>query len=77
MAIDFDNLPKATQEAILNKPLAPTPPGVVSRLGQPREFNVTTVALTAASLFVITADFFLRAYSRILYAKKLRREDRE
>lgn len=54
MAIDFDNLLKAAQEAISNKPLAPTPPGVVSCLGQPRELNVTTVALTAVLLFVIT-----------------------
>ncbi|KAK2594098.1 hypothetical protein QQS21_008201 [Conoideocrella luteorostrata] len=75
MNVDFDNLPKAAQEAILNRPLAKIPPGVVSRLGQPRELNVTTIALTASSLFVITVVFFLRAYSKIFYSKKLRPED--
>lgn len=74
-SIDFDSLPKEAQEAILDKPLAMPPPGVESRIGQPRHLNVMTTALTAASLFVITVCFFLRAYSKIFCSKKIRVED--
>lgn len=77
MSVDFDSLPREAQEAILNKPLALPPDGVESHLGEPRELNVMTISLTATSLFLMTVVYLLRTYSRIVYSKKLRIEDRK
>ncbi|CAI6088061.1 unnamed protein product [Clonostachys chloroleuca] len=75
MDINWDLLTPQQQEAVLNKPLAKAPPGFVSRVGQPRDLNVTTISLAVASQVLVTVLFLLRVYARVVYVKKFRTED--
>lgn len=77
MDINWDLLTPQQQEAVLNKPLAKAPPGFVSRVGQPRDLNVTTISLAVASQVLVTVLFLLRVYARVVYVKKFRTEDGE
>ncbi len=68
---NFQSLPKAQQEKILNGPALQPPPGVTPNLDDPTQYNHGANALLAICLILTVFALSIRAYSRIFHFKSL------
>ncbi|KAI0974904.1 hypothetical protein F4678DRAFT_421202 [Xylaria arbuscula] len=64
MSVDFSSLSPAQQQAILDGPALPPPPGVVPNFTNPSNLETLTYAVLGLCVFLATLFILLRAYGR-------------
>lgn len=72
---NFQSLPEAQQEKILDGPALSAPPGVTPNLDDPTQYNNGAHALLAICLTLTVLALSIRAYSRIFHSKSLQVAD--
>lgn len=72
---DFPNLPPDVQQEILNGPGLPPPEGVKPDFTKPENQPSVTIGVSVVCLALVTFSVAARAYSRVVFVRKLRVED--
>ncbi|TGJ78622.1 hypothetical protein E0Z10_g10142 [Xylaria hypoxylon] len=75
MSVNWYSLQPAQQQAILDGPALPPPPGILSNFDDPANMNSLTLAVISAAVVLGTLAVLIRVYAKVISARRARLED--